>query len=946
MSVRWRPCAIANEARHTLTAEDSWLDTLLALGDNRTLLPDLVRQVQSASGVVPFVGAGLSAAYHLPQWGPLLRSLAPDEASILELNRLLAANEYETAAEYVFDARGAAEFNQLLASALALDVDVEKDTAITKLGLLPTGPIITTNFDRIIETVLVAEGVPLTVVVGDDRAKIIESIQYQTNTLLKLHGDAQDPASRVLTKSEYDDHYTRWLKQLLRNMATRPMLFLGCSLQNDRPVRVLQEVVKEGQVLVHHFAFLAFPGEEELDARKHQLVDELRINPIWFPAGRYEVIDKLLDYLVERVPDDRRRNYIASSKPSWRDIPVAPTQLFGRDVADLVPLINASRIVVVHGTRGVGKTAFALQGLRYFMDKPRFDALSWITASARKEELRLSHILDAVSLAIDYPFDVQVREEDKEAILVKQMADRNLTCLLLLDNYETVTDPDVDAFLFERLPPQLHVLVTSTRTIDRPEVTSFPLRDLDQDDAALMFKERLVRDGLPQVDDAGLLALYDAVGGNPLATEWVVGQMRGGLELRAIVDLLPGGRASALWEILEVAWDRLDVSSRAVLDSIVVFVRPALHEGLVATSGLEADEFEAALERLTLLYLVKPLRMHDDAGLGAGRRYHVHPFLRDFLEKRRQPEEAASRFERAAEFHVGYVRRRGGTPELEEADGWRELAAERDNILGVLQGCWTHERKDSVVPLVQWLARWLFVESHWNDLETWGRRAVEAAIAAERYHAAGRILNEVGRTYSYRSQFEQAHAAFNKAREWAATEPKDRWSLAYIGHHQGEALMRGKRPAEAQPLLEESLKEFTALESTRSMIGVQYRLAMLAFDQQDFTHARTLARAGVTDCVSDEWARLEGFNHRLLGDVAVKLGEPLEARKRYENALRLVPATDMRIQALIELSLARLERQEGKTEEASRQATLAMSHFEKLRMSKEAAEARAIRDSS
>jgi tetratricopeptide (TPR) repeat protein len=937
------PDLISSEGALPGGLKESWLDTLLALGDNRTLLSDLVRQVQSASGVVPFVGAGLSAAYHLPQWGPLLRSLAPDEASIKELDRLLAANEYEAAAEYVFDARGAEQFNVLLARALALDVDVGKDTAITRLGLLPAGPIVTTNFDRIIETVLVAGRVRLTVVVGDDRAKISESIQYQTNTLLKLHGDAQDPASRVLTRREYDEHYKRWLRQLLRNMATRPMLFLGCSLQSDRPVQVLQEVVKEGQVLVHHFAFLAFPGTGELEARTHQLRDELSINPIWYPAGRYEFIDKLLDYLVERVPEDRRRNYTASAKPSARDIPAAPAQLFGRDVAELLQLIDASAIVVVHGERGVGKTAFALQGLRYFMDKPRFDALAWITASARKEELRLSHILDRVSLAIDYPFDVQVREEDKEEILAKQMADRNLTCLLLLDNYETVTDPDVDAFLFERLPKQLHVLVTSTRAIDRPAAKSFHLKDLDQGDAALMLKERLVRDGLPQETDTALSALYAAVGGNPLATEWVVGQMKAGRTLRSVVELLSGNKSSALREIIEMAWEGLDTAAREVLNSIVAFLRPALHEGLVATSGLEADEFQTTLDRLMTLYLVKPLRMHDEEGLGAGRRYHIHPFLRDFLEKRRQPSDAASRFERAAKFHAGYVGRRGGTPELEEADGWRELAAERENILGVLQGCWANGKRDAVVPLVQLLARWLFVESHWNDLETWGRRAVKAAVAAQKYHPAARILNEVGRTYSYRSQFKEAHEAFNSARAWAATEPKDGWAIAYIGHHQGEALMREKRRDEAKPLLEASLKEFTALESVRSMIGVRYRLAMLAFDQGDYTQARSLARKGVTDCISDQWNRLEGFNHRLLGDVAVKLGEPDEARKRYVLALKRVPAADMRIQALIELSLARLELQEGNGEEASRQAALATSHFEKLRMDKEAAEARAIR---
>jgi tetratricopeptide (TPR) repeat protein len=920
-----------------------WLPALLELGDNRTLLPNLIRQFRS-SGVVPFIGAGLSAPYNLPQWSELLRNLAPDEGTRTTVEGLLAAHEYEAAAQLLMGIKGPRLFQIAFRAAFdGVDIDLTKPSAVRSLARLRHGPIITTNFDRVIETVLNHEGCPLDIIVGEAPAKMSDAFQYDTDVLLKVHGDIQDPAGRVLGRQEYEEAYSRWLAVLLRNVATRCLLFLGCSLKIDRPVQVLADLVRAGHGLTNHYALLSLPNTaDEIVTRARQLSEECHILPIWYPSGDHDYVRRILDYLAGELPQELRRNH---RQPLFRDIPEGRALLFGRDADELVRLIEGSRIVAVEGNRGVGKTSVALQALRRFMERSTFGALAWVTASARKETLRLSHVLDAVSLAIDFPFKAQTTTAEKEALLADELKRRRIRCLLLLDNYETVADPEIEAFLFDpnRLPADLNILLTLTGRLDRTGVTPYRLDELQAADAAAMFRDRLARDQLEQESDEDVAKLYQVVGGNPLAIEWVVGQMRAGSQLPHLLKRLKEGKADVLRRVFEQSWEGLDARQRGLLTALSIFVRPALEEALQAASGLDEDGFNESLVALIRLYLVKPLRMHEakESQL-TGSRYFVHPFTRDFLEGQRTPADEGVLYPRAASFYGNYVAERGGTPEKEEDAAVRELNGELENIVGVLDGCRRLGAGNVAVPVVRAMARWLFTESHWDVLETWGARAVNDAAAIGDNHTAARILSEVGRTYAYRSDFVRAARTFDQALQFARTTPADRWSIAYLQHHVGESLLRQKKHREALSILQKSLKGFTAIESARSIIGVRYRIAMLAFECRRLARARSLAQQGVEDSVRERWGRLEGFNRRLLGDIAVRLGEFPEAQFQYECALKLVPRTDMRIQALIELSLARLEFEQGRKEKAVAQAVTAVAHFDKLRMPREAEEAKRI----
>ena len=114
--------------------------------------------------------------------------------------------------------------------------DVEFRGAITWVPHVTVGPVITTNFDRLLEKVFDNAGCPFPIRVWHERVEAaIKSFSQNGLALLKLRGDWQFPSERVLTLSEYRRHYgdpnsdidfQLPIPHLLELLVTRPVLFL------------------------------------------------------------------------------------------------------------------------------------------------------------------------------------------------------------------------------------------------------------------------------------------------------------------------------------------------------------------------------------------------------------------------------------------------------------------------------------------------------------------------------------------------------------------------------------------------------------------------------------------------------------------------------------------------------------------------------------------------
>ncbi len=185
-------------------------------------------------------------------------------------------------------------------------------------------------------------------------------------------------------------------------------------------------------------------------------------------------IVQVLDYLEKRREKKRKltnEEVVVPSLPA----PAIPSNLpprgefIGREKEKArVREALASRwpLTCIDGIGGIGKTALALEVagecLRVSKGEipadgiPNFDGFIWTTAKDR--ELALNDVLDAIARALDYPGIAQQPLGEKQESVRKLLQSKRY--LLIVDNFETITDDAVRDFLLW-LPEPSKALITS-----------------------------------------------------------------------------------------------------------------------------------------------------------------------------------------------------------------------------------------------------------------------------------------------------------------------------------------------------------------------------------------------------------------------------------------------------------------------------------------------------
>src|SRR4029450_8093198 len=187
----------------------------------------------------------------------------------------------------------------------------ERITAALRLiPELANGPVVTTNFDHVLErSFREAKKEFRHVLWGTSAAAMVEAFHRNHRYLFKIHGDVDHPDQRILTREEYDRHYgatgkpeskTLPLHRVIEiAMSNRPMLFLGCSLKSDRIVGFLEEFYSEYQRLMH-YAIIWRPVDEEKFRERGQELTRLGLVPIWYPSGDHDSIGTILETVLVR----------------------------------------------------------------------------------------------------------------------------------------------------------------------------------------------------------------------------------------------------------------------------------------------------------------------------------------------------------------------------------------------------------------------------------------------------------------------------------------------------------------------------------------------------------------------------------------------------------------------------------------------------------------------
>jgi hypothetical protein len=298
--------------------------------------------------IVPFVGAGLSVGGHFPTWQDHLRQQGKTANIASEhIEALLAAGEFETIIADIEAKRGRDVFVAGIRDVFGKNGTVP-DT-VWRLTELFGDTILTTNYDRLLEQAF-----------GAGREQILQIVNAllrteqpdaKCTTIVKLHGDITKPGKCILSKNQYDDAYgaedldlSRPIPKLLSHYyQTTSLLFLGCSLNNDRTVHVFRAVRQQAgdAEFPQHFSFEPASDDPEAMAERHAMLESLGITAIWFEKDRFDLIEQLLDLAKDEL------NHRRSLEPDLRGVKSVEEpepenlqfDMFLRDFVDLMPLL-------------------------------------------------------------------------------------------------------------------------------------------------------------------------------------------------------------------------------------------------------------------------------------------------------------------------------------------------------------------------------------------------------------------------------------------------------------------------------------------------------------------------------------------------------------------------------------------------------------------------------
>ena len=123
--------------------------------NNERIKAALIKQLRSPLGVIPFLGAGISAPFKYRQWGAFVSGTAREQLGGVRkvaVDEAVAAENYFAAAALLAEYLGEREFQRLIAEEFSDSRLHTADLQSGTLGYLPlltAGPVITTNFDRV-----------------------------------------------------------------------------------------------------------------------------------------------------------------------------------------------------------------------------------------------------------------------------------------------------------------------------------------------------------------------------------------------------------------------------------------------------------------------------------------------------------------------------------------------------------------------------------------------------------------------------------------------------------------------------------------------------------------------------------------------------------------------------------------------------------------------------
>jgi SIR2-like domain len=277
--------------------------------ENVPRLGKLLRALKS-NKAVPFIGAGMSVPMKMRGWTDFLYHLvssAGADSSLIDSH--IELGDFEQAATIAFSLLETIQIDEKMES-FFLEKGVFPDSAVQYVPYLFNSSVITTNFDNVIERAFEGAGADLgKILLGRDSDEVITHMQAGERFLFKVHGDYSTPKNRVLTLDEYDIAYSDkdYINSLNEIYKNNTLVFMGCSLKEDRYLKHFAHLCKTSRLRQRHYAFLKI----EKQGRSRKATNQWIINreaslakanilPIWLEDYKTDIDALLLGLLAEK----------------------------------------------------------------------------------------------------------------------------------------------------------------------------------------------------------------------------------------------------------------------------------------------------------------------------------------------------------------------------------------------------------------------------------------------------------------------------------------------------------------------------------------------------------------------------------------------------------------------------------------------------------------------
>lgn len=662
-------------------------------------------------------------------------------------------------------------------------------------------------------------------------------------------------------------------------------------------------------------------------------------------AAHYPAADALVEQLCPLGPQRARppRVYANLPAPTYGQF-VMRERAFA-DVAD--GLSQRSAVVLIVGLGGNGKTSLAREvaaaALRDEALLPRADAVVWVSDKERPGTTNLSTVLDEVARTLDYPgltqLPFETRRHEVEQLL------RSQRVLLVIDNFETITDDALLAWLL-RLPEPSKAIVTS-REYQRAWRSSWPveLRGMTEAEVRALLDERTRALKLaPLLDAPELLdALIAATGGNPKAVTMTLGLVK--YERRPLPEVIEGlyaARGELFDDLFARAWALLDEAARRVLRAMTLFPALAVPELLAAAADVQGYAFDRAVERLVDLALVD-VQQRD---LASSPRYTLHPLVRAFAEARLRAEpvfeaEAWGRWAQALTTQVRAAMAQapyGDLPLLEESD----LTARN-----CLDWAYRTERWALFLEVYHRVSSIWSMRGHFDVRYTYTTQAIAAATRAGDRRWQIRTLTSLARLLTYQGDFATAQGYADKALQlWReGTAPaallQGPGTTSIVVTFATLHLYQGQ-PQAALDVLEQHppAADIDPRDRNWRQYYVGLALHQLGRNAEAFAVLVQLLR----DAEAVGSARIVGMTTNHLVTICITQGD-LDGAAHYLAIGRAVKdrVRDQRQEAAVALAAAQLHRSRGEGVAAQQALVVAIDRFGRLGMRRELQAAEALR---